>query len=42
MILNEQVAQMTLILHLYIVYQNVAITVFQQINLLVMDFFFKF
>jgi len=32
-ILNEQVAQVTLILNLYIVYQNTLITVFQQIKL---------
>jgi len=31
-ILNEQVAQVTLILNLYIVYQNTLITVFQQIK----------
>lgn len=31
-ILNEQVAQVTLILNLYILYQNILITVFQQIK----------
>jgi hypothetical protein len=31
-ILNEQVAQVTLILNLYIVYQSTLITVFQQIK----------
>ena len=31
-ILNEQVAQVTLIFNLYIVYQNILITVLQQIK----------